>query len=305
MSDKGLATVLSCTNTEPKNILLSLCLDAQHRTQIELTHNFLALADTPLINRHLVRDYLAQSFAPAGVVDSILLPNYRNQVALHYALTQDGLATGVIAAFTMKWAVDNNISSYALLGQGNTSHTRFRLLEDLEDGMGTAELERKAGLSSLGARKHMRSLARSGIVVYDRNDDRKFGEEVATISFAPGTRAAVSEYTQALRQFMTEGTGPVIAAWKVFENDAAKESYAQRAAAIYASTGPHLNPTGADEWKTRIVDAIKTEGQKRHKELVEEIDLPEGRGWQYLRELTDDGILKRRRANTATFYALN
>jgi hypothetical protein len=306
MSDKGLADMLSCVNAEPKSVLLTWCLNDQYQSQTAIWETFESLAGDSYITRSNIRDFLMQSLIPANMAQVRNLRRAdKNAIASHYAITEQGREAGIVSAFSMKWAVDHNLSVYRLLGSkyGDSCYVRFRILEEIEDGMKCADIEHRVGLRRQGGRKPIVSLAKSGVIIYEDNGIPKHKSgcfQGATISLAPDMREAIQDYVVPLRELFRTGGGPVLEVWKNFGDP---KEYARKGVALYSDIAAQRSGVGEDGWRKRILAALK-DGDKRQIDLVNELGLPEGRGWCYLKELTECGLVQKRKEQGAAIYAL-
>lgn len=177
-----LAAVLGCMNGELKQALL-LTADSCPRTYIEFYKNLSSIARVELPSAQTFRSYCVDTLVPSGFLIQEQYGWGRSCGSHHFRLTQVGIKYGQpLAAFSIKYSVDHNISLYELLGQtqsvGNSiaPYNRVRILELVSMGDDRIiDLTDALGLSIEDVRQHLARLSKLGMLTYDSLNFEKKG----------------------------------------------------------------------------------------------------------------------------------
>ena len=177
--DDRVNAILSGINSEYKSATLGFFLNDNWKTKSDIRGN--AEAYVGLVDRipsmSTFRSYCTATFIPIGAVaeERIKYKGRTNPVA-YYKLTEDGEKYGKpIAQFSLKTAVDNNLSMYEIFGPtASPGETRSplniaKILFELEkeDNLREVDLKKKIGLDHKGVHKHLLNLRRLGFVDYE------------------------------------------------------------------------------------------------------------------------------------------
>ena len=183
--EKRLDAILSCVNTEPKNITLAFCLDKEFKNSSELRSEFKRFVG----NGHWVPsngsffEYSHRSFVPIRVAEEqIIIPPYERPVT-YFRLTEDGMRyVKPIAALALRFAIDHGKSMYEYLGQtsssGNTRspYNKTRILELLRNGSKReVDIVNEFDLSESTVKQNLRTLDNSGLIAYNSINPEEHG----------------------------------------------------------------------------------------------------------------------------------
>lgn len=168
-----LEAVLGCMNGELKQTTL-LVLDRSPLTKGGIRRRLEDLTDAPLPVYSTYNDYCVQSHVPAGLV---IHEVFGRGLKLHHSafrLTKAGVTYGQpIAAFSLRYAVDHNLSFYEFLGPATTAgesrapYNRARILELIAEGHNEiVNLEEALGLDHTNVTYHLRHLQSLGFLCY-------------------------------------------------------------------------------------------------------------------------------------------
>lgn len=177
-----LEAVLSCMNGELKQATL-LILDRFPRTRTSIGNGLRELTDLPL-PPGVFHDYCVQTLCPAGFVVHELFGKGLKVRHHGYKLSHAGERYGQpIAAFSIRYAVDNNFSLYHLLGPATAAgksrapYNRARIMELLGEGSGRiVELEERLELDHTDITYHLRHLQGHGLVRFDSLNPERAGK---------------------------------------------------------------------------------------------------------------------------------
>jgi len=169
-----LETLLRCMNGEIKQALL-LVVDHDPMTGTGIRNCLAELTRSFLPGQATFRDYCVQTLAPAGLLTHQLFGNDWGTKYSCFSLSKAGEKYGQpVAAFSLKYAVDHNLSLYDLFGPtsspGNSRapHNRARIIELLAEGCSqVVELEERVGLSHTDINYHLKRLQARGLVRFD------------------------------------------------------------------------------------------------------------------------------------------
>ncbi len=170
--------ILSVINTEFKSITW-YCLDESWQTYCDLGKEFKRTVEEEyavIPRENSFGAYCHFTFFPIGLVaeEKIRLKGRQNPV-LHWKLTEDGEKYKPIAAFSIKTAVDFDLSMYQILGPTHTPgdsrspYNRAKILMNLseEENLRRVDLENNIGLDGENIQKHLLSLKKIGFVDYE------------------------------------------------------------------------------------------------------------------------------------------
>jgi hypothetical protein len=175
--------VLSCLNTELKQALL-LRVEDYPRTYIEIGKRLAEDTSNRLPSLGTFSSYLTDSLVPAGLVAEERLGRGFGLLNRYFGLSKAGGMYGQpLAAFSLRYAVDHDISLYRLLGQSHSSmsstspYNRIRIVELVsKEHSRMIDLMEALGLVIEDVRQHLDKLEELGILKYDSLD---FGRKVA------------------------------------------------------------------------------------------------------------------------------
>lgn len=179
LRDERLNSVLATVNTEPKNITLAFCIDEQPKTYSDLGNEFIKSVDIEnhwVPSEHTFGVYSHYTFVPIGMVaEEIIRVKGRLNPVRHWRETKEGKKYGQpIAAFSLKYAVDQNCSLYKNLGSTASTgdlrapFTRSEVLRVLyEDDMELNEIVDKLKIDDSSIQRNIRSLKKAGLIEYD------------------------------------------------------------------------------------------------------------------------------------------
>ncbi len=171
--ERRLETVLSCMNGELKQATL-LVVDDEPLTRTGIWKLLGELADTPLPDARTFYDYCTQTLCPAGfLIQEIFGKGLRARCSC-FSLSPKGAEYGQpIAAFSLRYAVDHDVSLYELLGPTSSAgdsrapYNRARIIELLAEGCTQiVELEDRLGLAHTDINYHLTHLQGLGLVEF-------------------------------------------------------------------------------------------------------------------------------------------
>jgi len=173
-SEARLEAVLCCMNSELKQAVV-LVLDRFPRTYWEIGGSLSAITNARLPARPTFSAYCVDTFAPIGF---LVHKRYGRGLGLadhYFQLSEQGAKYGQpIAAFSLRYAVEHNLSLYQLLGQTQSSgdsrapYNRARILEVVSEGHNRiVDLTQGLGLVIEDVRQHLNHLQRLGMLSFD------------------------------------------------------------------------------------------------------------------------------------------
>jgi len=178
-----LAAVLSCMNSELKQATL-LVLDRYPGTSTDISKRLAGIANATLPTPGTFSAYCTDTFVPMGFVVQERFRKRRPGFPMNYfAISGPGEKYGQpIAAFSLRYAVDHNISLYELLGQtaspgeSRSPYNRARLVELVSEGHSTIKDVREClGLAIEDVRQHLRKLEKLALLTFDTLSFEKKG----------------------------------------------------------------------------------------------------------------------------------
>jgi DNA-binding MarR family transcriptional regulator len=178
-----LAAVLSCMNSELKQATL-LVLDRYPGTSTDISKRLATMANARLPTPGTFSSYCTDTFVPMGFVVQERFRKRRPGFPKNYfAISGPGEKYGQpIAAFSLRYAVDHNLSLYELLGQTASSgdsrspYNRARLVELVSEGHSTIkDVRERLGLAIEDVRQHLHKLRKLHILTFDSLSFEKKG----------------------------------------------------------------------------------------------------------------------------------
>jgi DNA-binding transcriptional ArsR family regulator len=178
-----LAAVLSCMNSELKQATL-LVLDRSPGTSTDIGKSLAAIANARLPTPGTFSSYCTDTFVPMGFVVQERFRKRRPGFPKNYfAISGPGEKYGQpIAAFSLRYAVDHNLSLYELLGQtasvgdSRSPYNRARLVELVSEGHSTIkDVRERLGLAIEDVRQHLHKLRKLRILTFDTLSFEKKG----------------------------------------------------------------------------------------------------------------------------------
>jgi predicted transcriptional regulator len=178
-------TALSCLDTELKQAVL-LEVELYPRTYFEIGKRLVENTNVRLPAIQSLSSYLVDTLVPAGLVIEERLGRGFGLVRRYFGLSREGEKYGQpLAAFSLKYAVDHNISLYELLGQALTRgasaspYHRIRIVELVSQGHSRMiDLMDALGLVIEDVRQHLDKLTKLGILKYESLDFGRGGTNV-------------------------------------------------------------------------------------------------------------------------------
>jgi DNA-binding Lrp family transcriptional regulator len=166
-----LETILRCMNGEIKQAIL-LVVDKEPLTGTGIGKRLSELTSSTLPGRGTFRDYCIQTLTPAGLLVHELFGKGWGARYGCFSLSKAGERYGQpVAAFSLKYAVDHNLSLYDLFGptfsagDSRAPYNRARIIELLAEGCRrTVELEERLGLPHTDINYHLKHLQARGFV---------------------------------------------------------------------------------------------------------------------------------------------
>jgi DNA-binding HxlR family transcriptional regulator len=186
--EKRLQKVLFSVNTEIKSAVLIHSLDRNYKTGGELRQSlFELLGESVWLPSHKsFSDYCHEVFYPNGLVveKPILKYQYPKRYAepgLHWRISPAGKKYAKpLAAFSLKYAVDNNKSMYEYLGmtasrgKSRAPYNRFRIIELVGDGYSREiDLAKTINLCQAGVRDTLLILRHTGFIEFTSVSEKK------------------------------------------------------------------------------------------------------------------------------------
>lgn len=178
-----LAAVLSCMNSELKQATL-LVLDRYPGTSSDISKRLATIANARLPTPGTFSSYCTDTFVPMGFVVQERFRKRRPGFPRNYfAISGPGEKYGQpIAAFSLRYAVDHNISLYELLGQtaspgeSRSPYNRARLVELVSEGHDRmVDVRERLGLAIEDVRQHLRKLEKLALLTFDSLSFEKKG----------------------------------------------------------------------------------------------------------------------------------
>lgn len=158
-------TMLHCMNGELKQAVL-LAVGKDPLTSTGIRKCLVQLTDAPLPGNRTFYDYCAQTLTPAGLLIHELYGKGWGARYSCFTLSKAGERYGQpIAAFSLRYAVDHNVSLYDLFGPTSSSggtrapYNRARIIELLAQGCTRiVDLEKHLGLAHTDIYYHLKHL---------------------------------------------------------------------------------------------------------------------------------------------------
>lgn len=165
--------VLSTVNTEWKSILWSL-MDNGWKTPYDLRTIYESRTGR-LLRGSTLRSYNESTLIPIGLVSKKHIRKRGYGYTTVYSLKQEGIDLQPVADFSMKTAVDNDMSMYEILSQTNSVNkirppmVTYLLLKELSktDTMRQVDFMKKYKIGQIVFRHTVGRLSKSGLVEYD------------------------------------------------------------------------------------------------------------------------------------------
>jgi hypothetical protein len=169
--------ILSCLNTELKQACL-LELEDYPRTYFEIAKRLVSDTTITLPSLQTFSTYFPDSFVPGGLATEERLGRGFGLMRRFFGVSKAGKKYGQpLAAYSLRFAVDNGISLYELLGQSQISrdsispYNRIRIVELVSQGCGRMiDLMDALGLQIEDVRQHLDKLQQLGILKYGSLD---------------------------------------------------------------------------------------------------------------------------------------
>ena len=169
--------MLSCLNTELKQACL-LELEDYPRTYVEIGKRLAEDTTITLPSLQTFSTYFPDSFVPGGLATEERLGRGFGLRRRYFGISTAGRKYGQpLAAFSLRFAVDNGVSLYELLGQSRmprdsaSPYNRIRIVELVSQGYGRMiDLMDALGLQIEDVRQHLDKLQQLGILKYDSLD---------------------------------------------------------------------------------------------------------------------------------------
>jgi hypothetical protein len=186
--EERLQKVLPSVNTEIKSAVLIHSLDRNYKTGEDLRQSLLELFGESvwLPSHKSFSDYCHEVFYPNGLVveKPILKYQYPKRYAepgLQWRISPAGKKYAKsLAAFSLKYAVDNNKSNYEYLGmtasrgKSRAPYNRFRIIELVGDGCSREiDLAKALNLDKVGVRDNLLILRRTGLIEFTSVSEKK------------------------------------------------------------------------------------------------------------------------------------
>ncbi len=180
--NRRLITTLPTVNTEPKQITLWGVLDQNLKTRNELRNDFKGYVDPSsywIPKFASFADYCNLTFIPNGIVVRKNKKSEskfkRGKTVSAWKSTKEGTTYGQpLAAFSTKYAVDNNHSMYEYLGQTHTPgksrspYNRIQIIKLASKGLSRqADFIKRLNLDDASVVEHIQSLKKIGLVGYE------------------------------------------------------------------------------------------------------------------------------------------
>lgn len=206
-----LEAVLSCMNGELKQATL-LVIDRNPMTGTAIRRRLAELTDARLPTGTF-SSYGVQTLCPAGfLIHEVFGKGLRIRYNC-FKLSVVGERYGQpIAAFSLRYAVDHNISLYSLLGPASTvgksraPYNRARIMELLAQGCSRiVELEDRLGLAHTDISYHLNHLRTHGLVLFDSLNPER---EEKSYTWVEGRRPQEAKTVETRRR-LTE----IVAQW--------------------------------------------------------------------------------------------
>jgi hypothetical protein len=238
--------VLSCLNTELKQACL-LELESYPRTYVEVGKKLAADANVTLPSLQCFSSYFSDSLVPAGLAVEEQWGRGFGLVRRYFGLSKAGIKYGQpLAAFSLRYAVDHEVSLYALLGQSHSSmdstspYNRIRIVELVSNGHSRmVDLMGALRLNIEDVRQHLDKLQRLGILKYDSLDLGR--GEIKAYTWTPGRSPQDAKTVRELKKL----TGRV-AAWLYLHKRGGRNE-------IAAALG-HKHPTNISQVLAGLVE---------------------------------------------------
>jgi hypothetical protein len=178
-----LAAVLSCINSELKQATL-LVLDRHPGTSTDISKRLATIANAKLPTPGTFSSYCTDTLVTMGFVVQERFRKRRPGFPRNYfAISGPGEKYGQpIAAFSLRYAVDHNLSLHELLGQtasageSRAPYNRARLVELVAEGHDRmVDVQECLGLAIEDVRQHLRKLEKLALLTFDSLSFEKKG----------------------------------------------------------------------------------------------------------------------------------
>lgn len=172
-----LQAALNSVNSELKQAIL-LTIGDVPRTYNEIYKDLSRLSHARLPTAQAIRSHLVDTLVPSGFIDLERLTHHGRTTRTYFQLSNAGREFGVaIAAFSLRYAVDQNMSLRDLLGQAGSGgeskspYNRFRIIEFVSRGpCQIVELTQQLQLQIEDVRQHLEKLAALEVLEYNSLD---------------------------------------------------------------------------------------------------------------------------------------
>lgn len=322
-SEARMEAVLSCVNSELKQATV-LVMDKYPFTGNDTHARLQQYTDAKIPDRKTLYNYCSATFSPIGFLVEELFGRGLGLADRYFTLSDAGLVYGqAIAAFSLRFAVDNNLSLYQFFGPtystGNSRapYNRARIVELVNAGHNTmVDIARQIGLEDCGVREHLKRLNEAGIVIFDSSKSSGISGSV----LGPKSDIALYEraplmlaYVDAVREALADGVSLATMNDMLQEFNRDKDifrKYLNAGIEIYGAVSPRLNAKSSQDREAEIVEFIRSYQNEngtgpRRSEMVKELDyFAEGNIGPHLRNLVQNGVAIKSKEGATVRYTL-
>ena len=306
-----LEAVLNSVNSELKQAVV-LALNGFPASPTDIWRRIERQTTVQLPGIHVMGEYCNQSLVNIGLVASeeynrLLIPGLARK---QFVISEAGSKYGQpLAAYSLKFAVDNNISLYSVLssthskGDSRAPYNRVRVLEAVRDGASTIPEIAGTGLrlKNLGSviSKQIAQLAKLGLINYQSTGPNKDGQKASSSVSIHDSAQAFLGYVTFLRKALQQGDElqQALELLTEFRRDAQRfTAYLDAGIELYRQVSPHLNAVSHEERVSDITTAI-TMYMDEHGRGARPVEVARLLGWNdevtrlFMSSLSKEGTL--------------
>jgi predicted HTH transcriptional regulator len=218
-----------------------------------------------------------------------------------YRLTGAGLHYGLpIAAFSLVFAVNNNLSLYSVLGpttspgDSRSPRNRIKIIEALASNeKTTTEFFRESLLDNQSVRNHLIQLRKIGILDFDSS--QRLRRRLA-VNLTPVGRDFFENYISPIKKALVVGRQLDEMNRRylmlLMQNPETFTKIAQKATRIYASISPNIRRVDQDKRMEQIYRLLEEKGKMTRRQVAEELRIALNLTTRYLRMMRKSQIIQ-------------
>lgn len=320
-----LEAVLSCMNSELKQGVLLVLGDEPKKTS-DIRSRLVELTGLELPKKTTFLDYFTKTISPIGFFVERRIRKKGGFICAYFSLSEAGKKYGQpIAAFSLDYPVENDVSFYTLLGGTSSSgdsrspYNRARMIELLREGCRTEiELERELGLSHPVVNRHLKHLQKLRLLKFS---SRNYEADQQGIKFSSNDKSIITidEEPSFFEKYIRAVRGALDDRFEVEDMKTIQQEFMQskgrfskhlrKRIEIYLTISPAKKAKPALERETELLRFVERY-QKKHGIGPRPIEVEKEKGWGrnmvdvYFRSLFKKGRLERNKEGRAVRYSL-